>query len=134
MAAALPHNDVLPFYQDHGLAVGAIRTDNGREFRGTQAHPFERYLALNDLEHRRRQVRRRQTNGFVERFHGTVQTACFQVALRQRFYQTPADLPPDLDAWRVHYTTERPHRGDRNRGKRPMDTINDYLTLVRQVG
>jgi hypothetical protein len=34
----------------------------------------------------------------------------------------------------VYYNTERPHRGYRNRGKRPMDTINDYLTTVRQEG
>jgi transposase InsO family protein len=133
-AVALLHNDVLPFYQDRGIAVGAILTDNGREFCGTEAHPFELYLALNDLEHRRTKVRSPQTNGFVERFHGTVQTEFFQVALRQRFYQTPEDLQPDLDAWLVHYNTERPHRGYRNRGKRPMDTINDYLTLVRQEG
>ena len=38
----------------------------------------------------------------------------------------------DRDAWLLHFNTERPHRSYRNRGKRPMDTVNDYLTFVRQ--
>jgi transposase InsO family protein len=133
-AVALLHNDVLPFYQERDLAVGAILTDNGREFCGTEAHPYELYLALNDVEHRRTKVRSPQTNGFVERFHSTVQDEFFQPALRRRFYPTPEDLQLDLDAWLVHYNTERPHRGYRNRGKRPIDTFNDYLTVVRQEG
>lgn len=131
---------MLPFYVERGISVGAILTDNRREFCGTDPypHPFALYLALNDVEHRRTKVRSPQTNGFVERFHGTIQTEffteCFQVALRQRFYASAEDLQPDLDAWLVHYNTERPHRGYRNHGKRPMDTINDYLTSVRQEG
>ena len=133
-AVALLHNDALPFYAAQGIPVGAILTDNGREFCGTENHPFEFYLALNDVEHRRTKVRSPQTNGFVERFHRTIQAEFFQVALRQRFYATPEELQVDLDTWLVHYNTERPHRGYRNRGKRPMDTVNDYLTLVRQEG
>lgn len=37
-------------------AVGAILT-NGREFCGTENYPFELYLALNDIEHRRTKVK-----------------------------------------------------------------------------
>ncbi len=88
-AVAVLHNDVLPFYPERGIPVGAVLTDNGREFCGTEAHPFELYLALNDVEHRRTKVRSPQTNGFVERFHSTVQDEFFQPALRQRFYPTP---------------------------------------------
>lgn len=64
---AVVHNDVLPFYQDRGLTVSAILTDNGREYCGTEAHRYEIYLALNDIEHRRTKVRHPQTNGFAER-------------------------------------------------------------------
>ncbi len=133
-AVAVLHNDVLPFYQDRGIPLGAVLTDNGREFCGTEAHPFELYLALNDVEHRRTKVRSPRTNGFVERFHFTFQEEFLKPALYSRFYPTPEDLPVDLDTWLVHYNTERPHRGYRNRGKRPMDTVNDYLTRVRQEG
>jgi transposase InsO family protein len=71
-AVAVLHNEVLPFYQDKGLAIEAVLTDNGREFCGTQTHPYEFYLALNEIEHRHTKGRRPQTNGFVERLkpHG----------------------------------------------------------------
>ena len=68
-AVAVLHNDVLPFYAGLGLEIGAVLTDNGREFCGTERHPYELYLALNDIEHRRTKVRTPRTNGFVERFN-----------------------------------------------------------------
>ena len=107
-------------------------TDNGREFCGTDSHPYEVYLALNDIEHRRTRVRRPQTNGFVERFHRTVLDEFFRSAFRTTFYETVEALQQDLDTWLRHYNTERPHRGYRNLGKRPIDTVNAYLETVRQ--
>ena len=56
-AVAVLHNDVLPFYDKLGLPVRAVLTDNGREFCGTERHPYELYLALNDIEHRKTRVR-----------------------------------------------------------------------------
>ena len=61
-ASAVVHNDVLPFYQAKELQLDAILTDNGREFCGEDAHPYELYLELNDIEHRKTHVRRLQTN------------------------------------------------------------------------
>ena len=71
-AVAVLHNDVLPFYRNLDLPVRAVLTDNGREFCGTERHPYELYLDLNGIEHRRTKVRTPRTNGFVERFNGTV--------------------------------------------------------------
>lgn len=122
-AVAVVHNDVLPFYDRVGLKVGAILTDNGREFCGTENHPFELYLALNDIEHRRTKVKSPQTNGFIERFNKTVLDEFFRIAFRENFYESVEALQEDLDRWLVHYNTERPHRGYRNRGKRPLDTV-----------
>lgn len=126
-AVCVLHNDVLPFYQDRDLKIGAVLTDNGREFCGKDTHPFEMYLELNDIEHRRTRVRHPQTNGFVERFNKTVLDEFFRVAFRTTFYETLEKLQEDLDAWLVHYNTERPHQGYRNMGRRPMDTINLFL-------
>ena len=56
-AVAVLHNDVLPFYDKLDLPVEAVLTDNGREFCGTERHPYELYLALNDIEHRKTKVR-----------------------------------------------------------------------------
>jgi len=125
-AAAVVHNDVLPFYQEKGLSVDAIITDNGREFCGKDTHAYEMYLELNDIEHRRTQVRRPQTNGFVERFNRTVLDEFFRIAFRKKLYETVEVLQTDLDAWLVHYNTERPHQGYRNMGRRPIDTILSF--------
>ena len=127
-ALAVVHNDVLPFYQDKGLQVEAILTDNGREFCGKDTHPYELYLELNDIEHRKTQVRRPQTNGFVERFNRTILDEFFRIAFRKKLYESVEVLQVDLDAWLVHYNTERPHQGYRNRGRRPIETIDLFLS------
>jgi transposase InsO family protein len=126
-AVAVVHNDVLPFYEAHDIAVKAILTDNGREFCGTDMHPFELYLALNEIEHRRTKVGRPQTNGFVERFLGTVKSEFFELAFRRKLYTSLDELQSDLDEWLRHYNTERPHQGYRIVGRRPLDTIHEFL-------
>ena len=109
------------------------------------AHPFHfstkvlslqivLYLELNDIEHRRTRVRKPQTNGFVERFNRTVLDEFFRTAFRTKFYESVEALQSDLDAWLTYYNNERPHQGYRNRGKRPTDTINEYLTNVKREG
>jgi len=132
-AVALLHNDALPFYQGRGIPVAKVLTDNGREFCGTentqQTHPYEMYLQLNDIRHKRTKVKRPQTNGFVERFHRTVLDEFFRQAFRTKLYTSVAELQADLDAWLLYYNQERPHQGYRNMGKRPLDTINEFLAL-----
>ncbi len=127
-AVAVLHNDVLPFYRRLDLPVKAVLTDNGREFCGTERHPYELYLELNGIEHRRTKVRSPKTNGFVERFNGTVLDEFFRVKMRETFYETVEALQTDLDAWLVHYNTERPHLGYRNQGRRPIETINSFMS------
>jgi transposase InsO family protein len=120
-------SDVLPFYEARNIPVGAILTDNGREFCGTEGHPYELYLALNEIEHRRTKVRKPQTNGFVERFNRTVPDEFFRTAFRTKFYESVEQLQADLDEWLAYYNNERPHQGYRNIGQRPIDTINLFL-------
>ena len=130
-AVAVLHNQALPFYRERGLAVEAVLTDNGREFCGRDTHPYELYLELNDIEHRTTKVRHPQTNGFVERFNRTALDEFFRQAFRQKFYGSVEELQEDLDRWLEHYNTQRPHQGYRNMGRRPIDTINQYLESVR---
>ena len=127
-AVAVLHNDVLPFYHNLDLPVGAVLTDNGREFCGTERHPYELYLDLNGIEHRRTKVRTPRTNGFVERFNGTVLDEFFRVAMRDNFYDSVEALQADLDAWLVHYNTKRPHLGYRNMGRRPIETVMSFVS------
>jgi transposase InsO family protein len=131
-AVAVLHNDALPFYAQQGLPVSAILTDNGREFCGNDTHPFEIYLALNEIEHRRTRVRRPQTNGFVERFNRTVLDEFFRLAFRTRFYESISELQKDLDQWMLYYNTQRAHQGYRNMGRRPFDTIQLFTNPVNK--
>ncbi len=132
-AALLLHNEVLPFYEGEGVRVKAVLTDNGREFCGTDAHPYELYLALNDIEHRKTKVRSPQTNGFVERFHRTVLDEFFRIAFRTTLYESVEALQTDLDKWLKDYNEERPHQGYRNLGKRPMETFQSAKKTTAAV-
>ena len=127
-AVAVLHNDVLPFYRKLQLSVKAILTDNGREFCGSERHAYELYLELNGIQHRRTRVRRPKTNGFVERFNGTVLDEFFRLKMRETFYDSVEALQADLNAWLNHYNTERPHLGYRNQGRRPMETIHLFVS------
>ena len=106
-------------------------TDNGREFCGTERHPYELHLALNDIEHRRTRVGTPRTNGFVERFNGTVLEEFFRPVMHQRLFESVEALQAELDAWLAHCNRERPHLGYRNQGRRPGETIDGF---VRQGG
>jgi transposase InsO family protein len=130
-AVAVLHNEVLPFYEQKGLKVSCVLTDNGTEFCGTEAHPYELYLQLNDIEHRRTKVATPRTNGFVERFHRTALDEFFRTAFRTKFYDSVEALQKDLDEWLDYYNNQRPHQGYRNMGKRPIDTFNQYLESVQ---
>lgn len=109
------------------LVLGAILTDNGREYCGKESHPYELYLALNDIEHRKTKVRRPKTNGFVERFQRTVLDEFFRIKLRQTLYESLEALQTDLDLWLDFYDRQRPHLGYRNQGRCPYETVKLFV-------
>lgn len=118
------YDRVLPFYEEHGLPIQAILTDNGTEFKGRpMIHLYEIFTELNDIEHRTTKVATPRTNGFVERFNRTVLDEFFRMAFRTKFYESVDALQEDLDAWLHKYNNERPHRGYRNQGRRPIETF-----------
>ena len=94
------------------------------------------YLALNDIEHRKTRVGSPRTNGFVERFNGTVLEEFFRPTMRSQLYQNVEALQADLDAWLHHYNHERPHLGYRNQGRRPWETVERFVSQssARQGG
>jgi transposase InsO family protein len=103
-----------------------------RNFCGKDTHPYELYLALNEIEHRTPKVKRPQTNGFVERFNRTVLDEFFRPTFRTRLYTSIGPPQKDLDQWRKEYNEERPHQGYQNRGKRPIDTVKKFIKIVRK--
>lgn len=62
--------------------MAVILNDHDRAFCSTSHDPYELYLQLIDGEHRRTQVRRPQTNGFVEHFPRSGLYEFFRVVLR----------------------------------------------------
>ncbi len=128
------YDRVMPFYESQGIKVENILTDNGREYCGRpMIHPYQIFLELNDIEHRRTKVARPRTNGFVERFNRTVLDEFFRETFRDKFYTSVEELQEDLDKWLYHYNYERPHRGYRNMGRRPIETVEAGKTLKEQM-
>ena len=125
-AVAILHNTVLPYYRGWGLEVKAIRTHNGGTYCGSFTHPYELYLNLHQIVHRKTKVRCPQTHGFVERFHRTVMDEFFRTACRPNGYLQVAALQEDLNQWLERYNFKRPHHGYRNFGKRPIDTVMPF--------
>jgi len=131
-AVAVLHNEALPFYSEKDLEVENVLTDNGKEFCGSEGHPYRIYLELNEIGHRTTKVRHPQTNGFVERFNRTMLDEFFRKAFREKLYESVEALQKDLDEWLIYYNRERPHQGYRNMGRRPIERIDEYLKNVRR--
>jgi len=128
------YDRVLPFYETHGLKVEHILTDNGREYCGrAMIHPYQIFLEFNDIRHRRTKIATPRTNGFVERFNRTVLDEFFREAFRKKLYASLEELQTDLDEWLHYYNNERPHRGYRNMGRRPIETIEEGKILRKEV-
>lgn len=133
-AADVLYDRVLPFYEAHGLKVEHILTDNGREYCGRpMVHPYQIFLELYDIEHRRTKVATPRTNGFVERFNRTILDEFFRETFREKFYASVEELQVDLDRWLDYYNNERPHRGYRNMGRRPIETIELGKDIKEQM-
>jgi transposase InsO family protein len=132
-AADLLNDRVVPFFDEHGVKLSRVLTDRGTEYCGTsQAHEYELYLAVEDIDHSRTKARSPQTNGICERFHKTVLQEFYQIAFRKRIYGSIEQLQADLDAWIASYNEQRPHQGRWCYGKTPMQTFVDTVPLARE--
>jgi transposase InsO family protein len=132
-AAEMLNDRVLPFFDEHGIGVSRVLTDRGTEYCGSpQSHEYELYLAVENIDHTRTKARSPQTNGICERFHKTLLTEFYQVALRKKLYHTIADLQTDLDLWMREYNTVRTHQGRWCYGKTPMQTFIDTLSVAKE--
>jgi transposase InsO family protein len=127
-AADLLYDRVLPFYEALGVTIGAVLTDNGREFCGLpEKHPYELLCAMENIEHRTTRVRSPQTNGFVERMNRTLLDECFRVAGRTTWYVSVDEIQRDLDRFLRYYNVERSHQGYRLKGRTPVQALKEAL-------
>lgn len=132
-AADLLNDRVLPFFEQHGIPLGRVLTDRGTEYCGApDRHPYELYLALEDIDHSRTKTKNPQTNGICERFNKTLLDEFYRVTFRKRLYGTLDELQADLDRFLDDYNMNRPHQGRWCFGKTPMQTFADSLALAKE--
>jgi transposase InsO family protein len=119
---------VLPFYEDLGVPVGAVLTDNGREYCGREdRHPYELLLQIEEIEHRTTRIRSPRTNGFVERMNRTLLDECFRIAGRTTWYLEVEEIQRDLDRFLEYYNLQRSHQGYRLKGRTPAQALREAL-------
>lgn len=132
-AADILNDRVLPFFEEHELRLVRMLTDRGTEYNGDpQRHPYELYLAIEDIDHTRTKVKSPQTNGIVERFHKTILNEFYRVAFRKKIYASIEELQADVDDWIREYNVERTHQGRWCYGKTPMQTFIDSIQLAKE--
>jgi len=139
-AVQLLNNDVLPTFEAHKVEVEAVLSDislpstrsRGREFCGRDdQHPYELFLQLEGIEHRRTQVKRPQTNGIVERLHRTQLDEHFRVEGRRTWFETIEEMQTSLDAYLKSYNENRPHQGRGMKGRTPLQAFRAGIKLSK---
>ena len=116
-----------------GRGDAAHLTDRGTEFCGRHdEHPYQLFLAVNDIDHTKTKVKSPQTNGICERFHKTVLQEFYQVAFRKKLYGSLVELQVDLDAWLITYNEQRTHQGKMCCGRTPRETFDDGMRLWKE--
>jgi transposase InsO family protein len=93
-AADLLNDRVLPFFEEHKVVLSRVLTDRGTEYCGTDAHEYELYLAVQDIDHTRTKAKSPQTNGICERFHKTVLNEFYRVTFRKKIYKRSMNYKP----------------------------------------
>jgi transposase InsO family protein len=132
VAADVLNDRVLPFFENHDVALLRILTDRGTEYCGPREHhEYQLYLAVEDIDHTKTKTRSPQTNGICERFHRTMQDEFYSVAFRKKIYRSLEELQTDLEQWLGEYNEQRPHSGKYCYGKTPMQTFLDSAHLAR---
>ena len=90
------------FFEDLGVTVQAVMTDNGACYR---SQAFNQVLSAAGVKHRYTRPYRPQTNGKIERFHRTLADGWAYA----RHYTSETQRRQALPAWLHLYNHHRPH-------------------------
>lgn len=132
-AADILNDRVLPLFEEHGLQLLRVLTDRGTEYCGiNDAHQYELYLHLNDIEHSRTKVKHPQTNGCTEKLNQTILKEFYQTAFRKKLYRSLSEIQVDLDEYMLKYNNDRTNQGKRCQGRTPMETFLAAIPLYHQ--
>ncbi|GAB3125269.1 IS481 family transposase [Novispirillum itersonii] len=129
------NNEVLPTFEEHNARIDAVLSDNGREFCGRpDQHPYELFLQLEGIEHKRTKVSRPQSNRIVERLHRTLLDEHFRVEGRKTWFETVDEMQTALDTYLIHYNQRRPHQGRGMNGRTPISAFIQGIPKRGQEG
>jgi transposase InsO family protein len=106
---------VLPVYARAAWTLRRVLTDRGKEFKGA----FDAGLQALGIRHTRTKPRHAWTNGFVERFQGTILHEHWRLVFRRTYFRSVRQLQTTLDTFLAFYNRRRPHQGYRLKGRTP---------------
>lgn len=132
-AADFLNSKVLPFFDERGIPLLHTSTDRETEYCGqADKYPYQLFLNLNGIEHRKTKAYHPQTNGITEKLNQTIQNEFYKVAFRKKLYTSLNDLQEDLDHFMSDYNNERTHQGKRCEGRTSIETFNASIDLAHQ--
>jgi transposase InsO family protein len=114
--------DAVRFYQQHGVTIERVITDNGSGYRSAIHAIACRALRI---RHLRTRPYRPQTNGKAERFIRTLLAGWAYGAI----YRTNPDRIAALDGWLYHYNHHRRHSALGHQP--PLARLNERTNLLR---
>jgi hypothetical protein len=123
---------VLPFYEQQGLKVERLLTDNSKAYGRRMDHLYETTLAFAGIEHVRcDSLPAAGDNPFCAQFHRILGEEFFGPTLRQDFHLHLDTLQSDLDAFLKHYNCARACPGMRTQGRTPFRAFLDAVEAQR---
>lgn len=132
VSAEILNDKVIPWFESQEICPLRILTDRGTEYCGRiESHPYQLYLAIEDIDHTKTKAKSPQTNGICERFHQTIQNEFYAVAFRKKLYSSIEELQKDVDKWMDEYNSVRTHSGKYCYGKTPMQTFEESKHLAK---
>jgi transposase InsO family protein len=135
-AADVLNDKVLPWFAEQGVPLLRVLTDRGTEYCGkVEHHAYQLYLAVENIDHSKTKARSPQTNGIVERLHGTMKREFYDIIFRKKLITSLEDLQAELDLWLNDYNNLRPHSGRYCYGKTPMQTFRDskHIAIEKNI-
>lgn len=103
-----------------GWKLETVLSDNGSEFGSRVFSPTIEEL---DAVHRRIPAGRPQSNGCVERLHGTILEECWKPAFARFYRVTKTGLQRELTRYLDYYNHERVHTGRWTQGRTPGEVV-----------
>lgn len=131
-AVDILQTSVLPFYEQQGVKVERLLTDDSKAYGRRPGYLYQVTLALAGIEHLRcESIPAASDNPFCAQFHRILEEEFFSPKLRQDFHWHLDILQRGLDAFLKDYNCRRECPGARTGGRTPFRAFLDALEARR---